>query len=118
MSVSTDQGQPAQQLDPLSQFFRTEFTGPSFGTEQELTGVRIIRHRDAGRRIGEVLRNGKELVIVTTDMVHNELPGDYLECTLELVTTPTEATDKDGWVNRVAAIDMIVTQIELAARRA
>jgi hypothetical protein len=117
MSVSADQGQPAQNLDPLSQFFRTDFTGPSIGTEQELTGVRIFRHRDASRRIAEVLKNGKELVIVTTDMVHAKLADDYLECTLELVTTPTEATDKDGWVSRIAAMEMVVGEIELAARR-
>ena len=96
--------------------FRVEFHSPSLGTEQELAGVIVKRRKDAGRKIGEVVKNGEVLLLITTDMVHREV-GDYQFCTLEIITTPTEGADGVGWADRTEAFTVLIAEIEEVARR-
>lgn len=104
---------PPRKPDPLH--FRVEFLSSSLGTEQELDGVIIKRHKNAGRKIGEVLRRGVTLLLITTDMVQYT-DGDYHFCTLEIVTTPTEADDEVGWAYRNEAFSLLITEIESVAK--
>jgi hypothetical protein len=105
---------PARPLDGLH--FRVEFLSSSMGTEQELDGVIIKRAMNAGRKIGEVLRNGQTLLLITTDMVRSKV-GDDVLCTLEIITTPTESDDELGWAYRTEAFSLLITEIETVAKR-
>ncbi|MDQ3714939.1 MAG: actin cross-linking domain-containing toxin [Actinomycetota bacterium] len=105
---------PARQPDKLH--FRLEFLSPSIGTEQELSGVVIKRRKNAGRKIGEVLKNGETLLLITTDMMRSEV-DDYQFCTLEIITTPTEGNDGVGWADRTEAFSLLIAEIEDVARR-
>jgi hypothetical protein len=96
--------------------FRVAFSSLSMGTEQELSGVTIRRPKDAGRKIGEVVKNGDALVLITTDMVRSQ-DDAYHFCTLEIVTTPTEDGDAVGWAHRGEAFSLVIAEIEQAARK-
>jgi hypothetical protein len=100
--------------DPMR--FRVAFSSLSMGTEQELDGVTIKRPKNAGRKIGEVVKNGDALVLITTDMVRYQDDAYYF-CTLEIVTTPTEDGDAVGWAYRGEAVSLVIAEIERLARK-
>ncbi|MBM7774998.1 hypothetical protein JOD54_005202 [Actinokineospora baliensis] len=107
MTSSLSTGSRPSPLD-----YRTTFTGPSVGTEQEFLGVRLGKAGSGGSLIAEVVADGRLLVQVTTDIGGGEdAPEGYLGYTMELKTSPTEVADEDGWAARTAAIRAVVKAI-------
>ncbi|RLK58916.1 actin cross-linking domain-containing toxin [Actinokineospora cianjurensis] len=94
--------------------YRTEFTGPSVGTEQEFLGVRIGRKSAGGSGIADVVSHGQVLVQITTDIGGGgDAPFGYLGYTMEIKTSPTEVTDVAGWESRRSAIREVIAAIAI-----
>ncbi|SER26408.1 actin cross-linking domain-containing toxin [Actinokineospora terrae] len=92
--------------------YRSEFAGPSVGTEQELLGVRIGRKASGGSEIADVVSGGQVLVQITTDIGGGgDAPFGYLGYTMEIKTSPTEVTDVAGWELRRGAIREVIAAI-------
>ena len=93
----------------------TAFTGPSLGTEEELSGVRVKMHREKSRLIGKVSKNGVPLVLITRDMIKQRLAKGYREYTIGLRTTPCEIPvnqNDASWEDRRRALQVAIWAIE------
>jgi hypothetical protein len=99
-----------------STLYDDAFSGPSLGTEEELSGTTIKMKMTAPRLIGIVFKEGTPLVLITRDMRLRALEGDYREYTVELRTTPTLVpgpnTPGELWEYRRRALQVAIWAIE------
>ncbi|MGQ0838576.1 hypothetical protein [Actinokineospora sp.] len=102
--------------DPVIALFDTAFTSASLGTEQELSGVRVVLKDPPHRMVGKVVKNGVPLLAITKDMSQGLVGNGYESFTLEIVTTPTEGSDLLGWIDRIEAFDLLVPEIVAACQ--
>jgi hypothetical protein len=104
--------EPIDDETRIAQYYRTDFTGPSLGTEEELDGARIKMPIKASNMVGLIKHttSGQVLVLITRDLPRSlgTVEGTY---TIELRTTPTEATDTVGWERRRRALQVAIWAI-------
>jgi hypothetical protein len=102
--------------EDAKRFYRRDFTGPSIGTEEELSGINIKMKYTSERLVGVVRKGPANLVLITRDMPVKAHEGDYREYTIELRTTPTEAPaqgpDSTEWTDRRRALQVAIWAIE------
>jgi hypothetical protein len=111
-------------------YYRRRFSDSSWGTEEELSGPRIMSRKDADQLIAVVAnsKTSEVLVLITKDLQVGTA-GDYGVYTIELRTTPTEkfrpptakedtATEKDEWLDRRRALQAAIWAVENAKDRA
>jgi hypothetical protein len=100
-----------------STLYEHAFTGPSLGTEEELSGATIKMKMTAARLIGVVSRGDEPLVLITRDMRIQAFEDDYREYTIELRTTPTlvpgPGTPVTHWEHRRRALQVAIWAIEV-----
>ncbi|MGW6565263.1 eCIS core domain-containing protein [Streptomyces sp. NPDC054975] len=98
--------------------YRSEFDSASVGTEQELSGVRMAKKKNASSQIAEIW-HGKELLLeITTDIGGQEAFGaaGFFDYTLEMKATPAEYENAAAWGLRQRAFRHAVERFNALAR--
>jgi len=101
----------------VARLYRSDFSGPSLGTEEELAKTLIEMPVKASNSVVALIRytvTGEVLVLITRDIgAEGPERGRY---TIELRTTPTEMSDDAGWHRRRRALKVAIWGIEEASK--
>ncbi|NEB92856.1 DUF4157 domain-containing protein [Streptomyces bauhiniae] len=97
--------------------YRSEFSGPSVGTEQELSGVKMAKKKTASSQIAEIWHGGELLVEITTDIGGAEpFAAGLFDYTLEMKAAPAEHGNAAAWGLRHRAFQHAVDRFNALAQ--